>query len=285
VNVRRFLILALLLSPAAARAAEFHTSPALTRPVRSTRDEMLAQIGGRSGGSTTEKEKPAGLPAGEQKISPRKAMLYSLLLPGLGQQAAGRDERARVFYAIEAGIWTSFAIFQIQGHNQEERFIEYAEMTAGVEPDDKDDDYWREIANFERSDPGPGSANELVRRQARALYPGDKEKQDQYVQDNGYFGADAWDWQNADNLARYADLRSKSLDSYDKAQISIFAALANRLVSVIDAARVARQANTAAAGQSKAKETLVGEALEHFTIRMQKDGSERVPVLAWRTRF
>lgn len=282
-NRRPLLLLALVILAPMARAGELDPTLPFARAVPSTRGALMAQIGGHSGGDSREKErKPEALPAGEQRVNPRKAMLYSLLLPGLGQQVAGRAERARVFYAIETGIWTSFAVFRIEGHDQKERFIDYAELTAGVNSSGKDDEYWRTISNFERSDPGPGSANELVRRQARALYPGDKDKQDEYFLQNGYFGDDTWDWQNADNLARFQNLRSKSMDSYDRARLSILAALANRIVSVIDAARVARQANRAAGEE---KETLLGEALEHVTVRMQKDGSERVPVLAWHTRF
>jgi hypothetical protein len=277
------LILLVLAAPAArAGVARTEASP-FTPSIVSGRQIVLAQIGGSSSRPKDEPETPLG--ESVQVVNPKTAMLYSLLLPGLGQQAAGRGERARVFYAIEAGIWTSFAIFRIQGDQREDRYIEYAEFTAGVDAAGKDDDYWRTLAQYERSDPGPASANEFVRRQARALYPGDIVAQQQYFADNGYFENDTWDWQNADNLAQYQMLRSKSLDSYDKAELSIFAAIANRVVSVIDAARVAGQANREASSPGRKDSGGIGNPLNHLGFKMQKDGDDRVPMVTWKMKF
>ncbi|HEX7878141.1 MAG TPA: hypothetical protein VF720_01950, partial [Candidatus Eisenbacteria bacterium] len=258
------LVLILTVSTSAARGAVVPTASPFTTPTVSGRHIVMAQIGGSGPRPKDDPEKP--LSDVPQVVNPKTAMLYSLLLPGLGQQAAGRGERARVFYAIEAGIWTSFAIFRVQGDQRQDRYIEYAEFTAGVDASGKDDDYWRTLAQYERSDPGPASANEFVRRQARALYPGDIVAQQQYFADNGYFENDTWDWQNSDNLARYQSLRSSSLDSYDKAELSIFAAIANRVVSVIDAARVAGQANREAAESSRSKDSGggIGNPLNHL---------------------
>jgi hypothetical protein len=244
---------------------------------------LMAQIGGTRP-KENEREKEEEQVRSERPegyVNPRKAMLYSLLLPGLGQQVSGRDERARVFFGVEAAIWTSFVAFRLQGDARKDRYIEFAEFAGGIDPSGKGDDYWRTVASFERSDPGPGSANELIKRQARVLYPGDKAAQDRYFDENGYFGDEAWDWQNADNLARFQDLRGKSLDSYDRAEYSIALALVHRLVSVIDAARVAGQVNKSLAQQQKSPE---GFGMR-FGMKLVKDGEERVPMLTVKTSF
>jgi len=280
------LIVALILAAPVAHA-EWVVSEAVSpfaQPCLSGRTIAMNQIGGSK---TKPKDGPneAILDDGPDVINPKKAMLYSLILPGLGQQAAGRQSRANVFYAVEAGIWTSYAVFRIQGDQQQDRYIEYAEFTAGANGDGKDDDYWRTLAQYERSDPGPGSANEYIRRQARALYPGDRAAQEAYFADNGYFENETWDWQNADNLARYQGLRSNSLDSYDKAEFSIFAAIANRVVSVIDAARVAGKANRAAAEARKDTGGGIGDAIKHLGFKMKKDGDDRIPMVTWKMKF
>ncbi len=251
------------------------TSPLLNPPVLE-----LAQIGGRPRDEQpkdTEKEKP-----GIEVINPRKAMLYSLLLPGLGQQMAGRAERARVFYAVEAGIWATFVTFRLQGDARTDRYIEFAEFAGGVDPSGKDSDYWRTIAQFERSDPGPFSANEFIRRQARAIYPDDIEAQHRYLENNGYFNDRAWDWQNADNLARYQKLRSRSIDAYDRADLSIAAAIAHRLVSMIDAARMASKANREASEKAASEEDRFNP---RFGMKLVRDGHDRVPMLTFKTSF
>lgn len=238
---------------------------------------LAAQIGGVRG---EEKAEAKEEPSDGNRIDGRRAMLYSLLLPGLGQQYAGRAERARVGYAVEAAIWASFITFRVQESQREDRYVEFAERFAGAEPAGKNDDYWRTIANFERADGDAGSANELIRRQARALYPDDRAAQQAYEQANGYFGDRAWDWQTSDNLARYRQLRGRALDSGDRATYSIALALVHRVISVIDAARVAHQANKAASGQSK-----LLEPRGRLGIKLAREAGHTVPLLTYKATF
>lgn len=240
----------------------------------------LAQIGGRRGGP--DEPKPVVKEAeGPNRVSPGRAMLYSLLLPGLGQQYAGRPERARLSYVIEGAIWTSFAAFRIQSSHQKDRFIEFAQRFGGVNPAGKDDEYWRLIANYQESEGDAGSANEFVRRQARALYPDDRAAQQAYEQANGYFGDMAWDWQTSDNLARYKQLRSRSIDSRDRGRYSIALALVHRVVSVIDVARIAHLANRPAdTGQ---RDALAPRG--QFGLALGGDAEGTVPLLTYHATF
>lgn len=239
----------------------------------------LAQIGGRRGGP--EEAKPVEEARVSNRVSPGRAMLYSLLLPGLGQQYAGRVERARLSYVIEGAIWTSFAVFRLQSAAQKDRFIEYAQRVGSVNPSGKDDEYWRLIANYERSEGDAGSANEFVRRQARALYPDDRAAQQAYEQANGYFGDMAWDWQTSDNLVRYKQLRSRSIDSHDRGRYSIALALVHRVISVIDVARIARIENRAEeSGQNRAL-----EPRGQFGLALGGDVNATVPLITYRATF
>jgi hypothetical protein len=279
---------ALLLLPGLSLAGNFSDAgvSVFSRAVPG-RTERLAQIGGVRGDrpkdeKEKEKEEKADEPKAEGTVNPRKAMLYSLLIPGLGQQVIGREERARVFYGVEAAIWTSFVAFRLQGDGRRDRYIDFAEFNAAVSSGGKDDTYWRTIAQYERSDPGPFSANELVRRQARALYPGDLDRQKEYISENSYLGDDAWDWQNADNLARYRQLRSRSIDSYDRAEFSIAMAIAHRIVSMIDAARVAGSINKAQAAKPGSNPL---EPRGRFGMKLESDGDDRVPMLTYKLTF
>jgi hypothetical protein len=255
-------------------------SPVLGRRV-AIREELLAQIGGTKKPKGEETPKPAEISDG--RVNPRKAMLYSLLVPGLGQQIAGREERARVFYGIEAAIWTSFVAFRLQGDGRKDRYIEFAEFNGDVDASGKNDEFWRLIAQYERSDPGPGSANELIRRQGRALYPDDPEAQKAYFEEHGYFGDMTWDWKNADNLERFRELRSRSLDSYDRAQFSIALALAHRIVSMIDAARMASKSNKAMSEEGSETGSL--EPHGRFGMKLARDGHSRFPMLTYKLNF
>lgn len=169
--------------------------------------------------------------------NPKLAMLYSLLLPGLGEHYLGHTGRAKIFFVTEGAIWTSFAVFRIQGSHRESLYKEYAQINAGVS-ERNDDDFYRTIGNYISSD-GPFSANEAVRRQARALYPNNPGLRDQYLADNGYFGDDAWEWRDQNFLQQYKEMRTSSLDAYHRASLSLGLLVANRLISVLDTGIIA----------------------------------------------
>jgi hypothetical protein len=191
--------------------------------------------------SATFQEAPRGVAPEAEFKDGRKAMLYSLLLPGLGEYWLGHRTRAQIFFATEAGIWTAFGVFRVQGGNRKDRYREWASVFAGT-PERDNDEYYRVLANYISSE-GPFSANETVRRQARALYPDDREAQDAYLLANGHFGDDAWEWESEEAFDRYKQIRKSSLDSYDNASLTLGLLVANRLLSVLDAGLLASRHN------------------------------------------
>jgi len=176
--------------------------------------------------------------------NPRLAMLYSLLLPGLGEYTLGYHGRATIFFVAEGAIWTSYAVFRSQGSHRKNLYREFAQVHAEAKKRD-DDDYYRTIGNYIASD-GPFSANEQVRREARALNPDNRAAQDQYFEDHAYTGDDAWRWESAELLDRYTDMRDSSISAYHHSEFSIGFMVASRLISVVDtgllAARRKREA-------------------------------------------
>lgn len=206
-------------------------------------------------------EEPAAVPERPAEYKdPRLAMLYSLLLPGLGEMWLGHGTRAKFFFAAEAGIWTAYGVFQVQGNHRKDLYREYAQVFAGV-PERGDEDFYRVIGNFASSD-GPFSANEQVRRQARALYPNDRARQEQYVRENGYFGDDAWEWESEEALDRYREMRRSSLDAFNNADLTLGLLVANRLVSVVDAGLLAAKWNRSHAGGTETLSWDVGAGPE-----------------------
>jgi hypothetical protein len=217
------LILALAMLPGAAVGAD-KDSAAMLGPDRLYDSAELLQ--------TTDQELEPSLRIETDKKNAKLAMLYSLILPGLGQQYLGHSGRAKIFYVAEGAIWTSFAVFRIQGNHREDLYKEFAAINAGPKERD-DDDFYRTIGNFVSSD-GPFSANEEVRRQARALFPDDRDAQDQYFEDHAYTGDDAWEWESEDAQQRFGEMRTSSLDAYHRSELAVGLLVANRLVSVLD---------------------------------------------------
>jgi hypothetical protein len=180
----------------------------------------------------SEVDPASDLGATPQPKSGKLAMLFSLVLPGTGELYLGAKGRAAGFLVAEGLIWTSYFVFEGQGAHREDLYKEFAHVHAGVAPRE-DDDYYRIIGNFIGSD-GPFSANEQVRREARAIFPNDREKQEEYVQENSYQGGDTWQWDSSETFDRYREMRSSSQDSYENANLSLGLLVANRILSVID---------------------------------------------------
>ena len=169
--------------------------------------------------------------AGAGEPSMTKAVLYSLLLPGLGDYYAGRTHRARYFFIAEAAIWTSFAVFRIQGHEDEEAYENVAVQFAGIEGTGHSDDFYAELREWNSS----AEYEAFLKAAARPeLFPDVG-----YVALEGYFEANrvsdfqAWEWESRDRRLQFAELRSASKAAYRHSMFSIAAAGVNRLVSAI----------------------------------------------------
>jgi hypothetical protein len=185
----------------------------------------------------------ADCPAGAGEIgtgySPLKEGAASFLLPGLGQMRMGRDLRAKIYFGLEGATWAAIGSFLWQGYAREQAYQDYAVAFAGVPGTDLSDEYYERIGMYMRSD-GPGGYNEYVRREARDLYYPDVEAMDAYYDANAVTGAAAWRWESEQAFERYNDLRDGSRSSYRRALYAGFFALALRVVSSVDAVRLAR---------------------------------------------
>ena len=205
------------------------SSPALAAlsPLElAARGDFLAQ-------ETTSQE-PA--PATEKKApGGKKALLLSLLLPGLGEFSQGEKGRATGFFVAEGLIWTHFAWFQVAGSKRKDNYIEQAQAHAGVGVSDAGDDYWKSVGQYMTSQgTGPEAYEETLRREARDLYPGSPADQDAWVADRLPTGDQAWSWSSTDARDSYKETRESSRRAYDKSKYSVAAAIVNRILSAID---------------------------------------------------
>lgn len=163
----------------------------------------------------------------------------SLLLPGLGERYVGHGNRAKLFFAAEAAIWSTFATYRIQGATRRGRFIEFAETKAGA-PGKGDGDYYEHIGFWQSLE----EWHDIVRRDARAVFPDDPAAQEDYFEKNKRFDeGDYWAWPDDDTRLRYRVLRSKSERAFRNARLAIGAALLNRFASMVDAFALSRKFN------------------------------------------
>jgi len=158
-----------------------------------------------------------------------KAVLYSLLLPGLGQRYLGETTSSRVFFILDVAIWTSFVVFTVQADQREDSYQEYARTFAGVTQLDHSDDYYSVLTRYNTS----GDYESDIKSEGRlSLYPDvDVAALDEYFMRNRVSDYEMWLWKSADHRRAYQDIRSASKRADQRALYSLAAAVANRVTS------------------------------------------------------
>ncbi len=193
--------------------------------------------------------------------SPFREGAASFLLPGLGQLRMGRVLRSKIYFGLEGATWVAIGSFLWQGYARENAYKDYAVAFAGVSGTSHSDKYYETIGKYMSND-GPGGYNEYVRREARDLYYPDIGAMDSYYASNSIVGVESWRWESEKTFSLYNNLRDGSRSSYRRALYAGFFALALRVVSAVDAVRLAR--GSAGDGDS-------GESVS-MSIKHQHDG-------------
>lgn len=174
-------------------------------------------------------------------LTPERArvLLQSLTVPGWGQATAGAKGSSKAFLVAEAGVWGSFTAFRIQQAMRRQSYEKTARLFAGIDLDDRDDEFRRIIGNFLSSE----DYNRLVvRRDAANQFYGDPAAYDAYIREHELHGADAWNWESPEAFLRYIDQRKDTQRAGLRANTALALAVANRIISAIHAARVSRPA-------------------------------------------
>lgn len=161
----------------------------------------------------------------------------SLLLPGLGHLHDGHTTRGAAFLVIEAALWTTVAVSEVQSGLRTDHAHEQAQVFAHVSTGPHADQFYRDVSRYRSNE----DYNVQVRRDARNSYAGPDSLLPSYVdayeQTYGYFGDSAWHWDSFSSFQEYGDLRSAAQDASRRAAFAIGGALANRLFAIIDVTR------------------------------------------------
>jgi hypothetical protein len=178
-------------------------------------------------------------------ISPTKAVLYSLLLPGLGDYQLGNKGRATAFFAAEGVIWISYATFEVQGHQRQDDYEQLAVQFAGVSRTGHSDDFYARVREFDNSDQYEADVKntgrqELYKASGYNLESINPDALENYFVANRVSDYEPWTWQSLDKRIQYSETRSSSKTSYRRADYMLAAAVANRLVSAVVAFTAAR---------------------------------------------
>ena len=168
-----------------------------------------------------------------QKKSIPKAMMYSIMIPGWGDFYAGNRTTGKVLIATETAIWLSFFGFEYYGNIQKKDYMLFAHENADANLSRKEEDYYDAMEVYKTSE----DYNTNIREQARDLYPDNPEMQKKYVEENGYFGADSWEWSKDNQFINYRKMRVSTRETFQRAMFMTGFAILNRFAAAITSAR------------------------------------------------
>jgi len=157
-------------------------------------------------------------------------VVASAVVPGLGELIQGEKSKARAFFIIEGSIWLSYFGFNYFGHKIDQSARAFAIKHTGGNPTRNDDDYFEALEDYYSSD----LYNLEIERDASLFWPEDPERQQEYIEENGYFGTDEWEWDTLSNKNHYWQRRKDARENYRRAAFMPGFAIINRIVSIID---------------------------------------------------
>jgi hypothetical protein len=162
----------------------------------------------------------------KQKKSPGLAIVYSLLLPGMGELYADAYDSGIYFTVADGVLWGTYIGMNVYGNWQKDRYISYAQTNADVTIENKDDDYYATISEYLSID--QYNDQKAFERNFDEMYNTEQ-----------YF----WKWNTSEERKVYRDMWVSSEQTLNDVRFVVWGLLLNRVVSAINAVRLVSRYN------------------------------------------
>jgi len=178
----------------------------------------------------------------------RKAMLFSAILPGMGEMYTKNYNRSATFLAVEAA--TIFTYFRLKSERQW-AMNSYKDFAFSITetPKDSPDWYYQLLQDYSSSQ----AYNSSIIRDARnyfLIYQNDPVAYEEYLDQYLVPEDKAWDWENNRNWYKFRNLRRDKQNMEIYMKFAFAAAILNRFISVIDSAILTKKYNKSLATTS-----------------------------------
>lgn len=154
------------------------------------------------------------------------AILYSLLLPGMGELYAGDYSFGKYLTITDGILWGTVAGFSIYGNWQRDNYQSYAQVYGKINLDNKDEDYYANIGNY-MSIEDYNREMELNRDFDKIYNP------------TTHF----WSWDTKAERSKYRKMWVSSTEAFNNIRFVVGALIINRIISVINAVRLVSKYN------------------------------------------
>jgi len=149
------------------------------------------------------------------------AIIYSLILPGMGELYADAYDSGIYFTIADAVFWGGVAGFNIYGDWKKENYQSFAQSNGDVKTDGKNDKYFADIGNYI-------DIYEYNRVQELSR------NFDQVYDEETYY----WNWNDNEHRSEYRNMWTSSESAYNNVRFAVGALILNRVVSAINAVRL-----------------------------------------------
>lgn len=193
--------------------------------------------------------------------SPKRAFIYSLLIPGLGQRyAQSHTIKPLLFLAVEAGMWMGYFKYHNDGIKKTDDFEAFADEhwiegdSTAVDGGDTESYVgwlWQEYGRYDDNDTAEFTHHIPDYRDQQYYEMIGKYDQFRAGWDDYWDDPDRYDERNPDsslkyispNRDRYESMRKDANDLLDRANKFIIVSMLNHLISAFDAALAANRYN------------------------------------------
>jgi hypothetical protein len=148
------------------------------------------------------------------------AMLYSFILPGMGELYAGNYSTGKYFTIAEGALWLTYIGVNTYGNWAENRYKAFAVSNGGINPSGKDADYFAIISEYFNIE--DFNDEQALNRNFDDMY----DSQEFY-----------WNWQTPNDRRSYRSMWVSSEQAYNNLRFVVGGLVINRLISAINAVR------------------------------------------------
>ncbi len=157
----------------------------------------------------------------KSKKSAGLGILYSLLLPGMGELYAEGYSSGKYFTIADGVLWGTFIGMNVYSNWQKENYKTYASSHGSVVNDGKDDKYYATISSYQ---------NIEEYNNEKAL----ERNFDEMLDEEKYF----WKWETTEERRTFRSMWSSSEQTSNDVRFVAGALILNRVASAINAARL-----------------------------------------------
>jgi hypothetical protein len=164
----------------------------------------------------------------ENTVSKKKvglAVLYSMLLPGMGELYAENYETGKYFTIGDAVLWGFVIGFNNYGNQMKDNYKSFAKSYAGANISGADDNYFVNVGLYMNIDEY-NKIKTLERNYADV-----------------YNSAFAWEWESQAQRKEFRKMWKSSENAYNNIRFAAGALILNRIASAINAVRLVSRYN------------------------------------------